>query len=431
MRDIGINIRDELKIIPAQIIHVEHAARAYACGNCENSADHTPIVKAAAPTPLISGSLASPSAVAHIATQKYVNGMPLYRIEKGFTYDGVVLSRQTMANWLIYCAQNYLIAIYSLMVAFLLKEDIAHSDDTTVQVLHEPGRSATSKSCEWLYRTGSRSTHHIVIYEYQETRNQEHPRAFLKGFKGYLSCDGYQAYHNLPSGIIVVGCWAHARRYWEKTYDSLPKEQRDDSDAELGLVYCNLMFAYEHEFRDLKPEERHKKRLELSKPVSDDFFDWIGSLNPLPKSLLGEAVTYAFNQRQYLENIYLDGRLEISNNLSERSIKPFVQGRNQWLFSNTPNGAESSSIFFSLIETAKANNLNPYQYVKFLLEMLPGAKTADLESFLPWHDDIPDVCRIPLKSSYVKPNKPMYANKGPLNLALNKLREKFRNNDPA
>jgi transposase len=209
MRDIGVNIRDELKIIPAQIVHVEHAAHSYACGNCENSADHTPIVKAAAPRPLISGSLASPSAVAHIATQKYVNGMPLYRIEKGFTYDGAALSRQTMANWLIYCAQNYLIAIYSLLAAYLLKEDIAHSDDTTVQVLHEPGRSATSKSCEWLYRTGSRSTRHIVIYEYQETRNQEHPRTFLKGFRGFLNCDAYQGYHNLPPYIIVVGCWSH------------------------------------------------------------------------------------------------------------------------------------------------------------------------------------------------------------------------------
>ena len=427
MDDIGVTVRDELKIVPAQVIHVQHAVHAYGCGNCKKDINKpTPVIRAEAPTPLISGSLASPSAVAHIASQKYVNGMPLYRIEKGLAYDGVALSRQTMSNWLIYCAQNYLVAIYSLLITFLLMQDIILADETSLQVICEPGRGAKTKSFEWLYRSGSRSKHPVVIYEYQETRNREHPERFLKDYEGYLCCDGYQAYHNLPPTIVVAGCWSHARRYWEKAYDALPKNKRDGTTAERGLVYCNLLFAFEHEYHELTPEERFGMRLKYSKPVSDEFFEWVVTLSVLPKSLLGEAVGYALSQRKYLENIYLDGRLELSTNLAERSIKPFVMGRKAWLFSFTPNGAESSSILYSITETAKANGLNPYQYIKFLLERLPTATSGTLEELLPWSETLPDECRVPKKESNAKPVKPpMYPNKGALNQALVKLREKF------
>ena len=430
MPDIGVTVRHEIKVVPAQVIHVEHATHAYGCQICNKDGGRAQIIRADSPMPLIAGSLASPSAVAHIASQKYVNGIPLYRSEKGFGYDGVVLSRQTMSNWLVYCAQTYLIAIYSLLITFFLKETIGHADETTLQVLNEPNRDARTKSYEWLYRTSRYSEHKIVIYEYQETRDHEHAKNFLKGFAGYLHCDGYQGYHKLPPVITIIGCWSHARRYWEKLYESIAKDKRDGSNAERGLVYINLLFAYEHEFRDLTPEERYKKRLELSKPVSDDFFEWVGTIQALPKSLLGEAVTYALSQRTYLENVYLDGRLELSNNAAERAVKPFVQGRKQWLFSNTPNGAESSSIYFTIIETAKENGLNPFQYVKFLLEMLPSANYSDLESLLPWGDKVPDYCRVPVKESNIKPERPMYFNKkGPLHNALQKLREKYREKD--
>jgi transposase/uncharacterized coiled-coil protein SlyX len=209
MDDIGVTIRNELEIIPAKVQVVEHAVHAYGCENCEKNNDQAQIIRADSPEPLISGSLATPSAVAYIATQKYVNGIPLYRTEKGFVYDGVVLSRQTMSNWLVHCAQTYLVIIYSLLITILLKSDICHADETPVQVLHESGRKAQTKSYEWIYRTGKSSEHPIVIYEYQETRNHEHPEEFLKDFKGYLHTDGYQAYHDLSSDIVVVGCWSH------------------------------------------------------------------------------------------------------------------------------------------------------------------------------------------------------------------------------
>ena len=428
MGDIGVTVRDELVIIPARVVHKEHAVHAYACADCNKNNDHTPVARAESPMPLIPCSLASPSAVAHIASQKFVNGIPLYRSERGLSYDGVDLSRQTMANWLIYCAQNYLMAIYNRLVSILLEGDVIHADETSVQVLREPDRKPQTKSYEWLYRTGRCSEHPIVIYEYHETRQHEHAKNFLEGFKGFVHADGYQAYHNLPAGITVVGCWAHARRPWENLYKTLPEDKRDGSNAERGLVYCNLLFALEDEFSDLAPEERLKKRLEFSKPVSDDFFEWVDSIGALPKSMLGDAITYVRNQREYLENIYLDGRLEISNNAAERSIKPFVQGRKQWLFSCTPNGAESSSVYYSVFETAKENRLNPFQYMKFLLESLPSAKFSDLDSLLPWSESLPDCCRVPETPSNTRPiRKKQYNEKGRLHQALLKLREKYRN----
>ncbi len=430
MHDIGVTVRDELEIIPAKVIHKEHAVHAYGCENCGKTGERASIMRAPAPEPLISGSLASPSAVAQIAAQKYVNGIPLYRMEKGLAYDGVNISRQTMANWLIYCAQNYLTGIYSLMKVCLLNEKVLHADETPVQVLQEPGRAAQTKSYEWLYRTSICAEQQIVIYEYQQTRRQEYPRAFLKDFKGYIHTDGYKVYHNLPSEIVVVGCWAHVRRYWMDVYETVAENKRSGSNAECGLLFCNLLFAYEDEFRELTPEDRYRKRLEYSKPVSDEFFNWLGRLNPAPKLPLGVAVHYALSQREYLENIYLDGRLELSNNAAERAVRPFVQGRKQWLFSNTPDGAESSSIYYSIIETAKENNLNPFQYLKHILEKLPGALSSDLEELLPWSESLPDVCRVPEKTPGSKPKPSKRRKKNdPLSVALLRFRERFRKDE--
>jgi len=399
MADIGIDTRRELKLVPAKVVVVEHAAHTYACKNCQENSDSTPLVKAEAPKPLISGSLASASFVAHIVAQKYSNCLPLYRIEKGFQYEGVVISRQTMANWVIKCATIYFFAIYELLKEFLLKETLLHSDDTRYQVLREPGRKPQTKSAEWVYRTSGLSKHKIVFFEYKETRGQEHPQAFLKDFKGYLHVDGYQAYHNLPEAIIAVGCWQHARSYWEKMVKVLPESKRASSDALRGFNYINSLFGLERKWKDLAPEKRYELRLEKSKPIADAFFDWTEKLGALPKSPLGTASRYALSQRKYLENVFLDGRLELSNNRCERSIKSFVMGRKNWLFASSPEGALSSSIMYTIIETAKENGLNPFHYIKYLLEVLPTANISALESFLPWSHTLPDYCRVPAKSN--------------------------------
>jgi len=397
MADIGVDTRRELRLIPAQVVVVEHAAHTYACKNCQENSDSTPIIKAETPKPLISGSLASASLVAHIVAQKYSNCVPLYRLEKGFQYEGVVISRQTMANWVIKCATIYFFALYELLKEHLLEETLIHSDDTGHQVLREPGRKPQTKSCEWVYRTSGYSEHPIVFFEYKETRGQEHPQAFLKEFKGYLHVDGYQAYHNLPEAIIVVGCWQHARSYWEKIVKAMPESKRAGSDALRGFNYINSLFDLERKCRDLTPEKRYELRLEKSKPIADAFFDWTERLGALPKSPLGVASHYALSQRKYLENVFLDGRLELSNNRCERSVKSFVMGRKNWLFASSPEGALSSSIMYTIIETARENSLNPFQYIKYLLEELPSANISDLESFLPWSPALPDCCRVPSK----------------------------------
>jgi hypothetical protein len=266
--------------------------------------------------------------------------------------------------------------------------------------LREFGRAPQTKSYEWVYRTSGCSEKKIVIFDYKETRNQEHPRAFLKDFKGFLHTDGYQAYHGLPPDIIVVGCWQHARQYWENLLKIIPEDKRKGSDAERGLVYINKLFEHERKFKKLSPKERFQQRIEKSKPIADAFFAWVEGLGALPKSKLGQAVHYALAQRRYLENVFLDGRLELSNNRAERSVKSFVMGRKAWLFSNTPDGAAASSIMYSIVETAKENGLHPYHYIKFLLEVLPNATTNDVEAFLPWSDTLPDSCRVMTKSDY-------------------------------
>ena len=430
LHDIGVTVRDEIEVIPARVVHKEHVVHTYGCRNCNKDGTSAHIVRADSPSPLIPASLATPSAVAHIAVQKYVNGIPLYRQERGFAFDNINLSRQTMANWIIYCALNYLAVVYTKLIAVLLNETHIHADETPVQVLNEPGRAAKTKSYEWLYRTSGYTENPVVIYEYKETRKQEHPQEFLKPFNGYLHCDGYQVYHNLPSNIIIVGCWAHARRYWEKVYVSLPEEKRDGSIAENGLAYISLLFLLEDEYRTLSPEARYEMRNRYSKRVSDKYFTWVGGLNALPKSLLGDAVHYSMSQREYLENVFLDGCLELSNNRAERSIKPFVQGRKQWLFSDTQNGAIASSIIYSIIETAKENNLHPFYYLKYLLKMLPSAKTSDVDKFLPWSSGIPDYCRIPNAAKLPKHEK-KWKTSGHLHSLVIGLRNEFGCQRPA
>jgi transposase len=394
MSDIGTDIRREMKLIPAKVVVVEHAAHAYACKNCEKNGVATPFAKAKAPAALIPGSLASPSLVACIAAQKYSNGMPLYRIEKGFSHDGVQISRQTMSNWVIKCSELYLEPIYDLLKIGLLKENVLHADETTVQVLREPGRNAQTKSYEWVYRTGACAEHKISVYDYKMTRSREHPQTFLKDFKGFLHTDGYQAYHSLSPDITVVGCWAHLRRKFDDLLKKTPKAKRKGSNAEKGIAYINALFRLERETAILAPEERLKKRLEKGRKISDAFFAWAESLGALPKTPLGAAVHYAIAQRPYLENIFLDGRTEISNNRCERAVKPFVIGRKAWMFANTPAGAMAGSVMYSIIETAKENGLHPFRYMEFLLETLPGATGADPESLLPWSDSLPECCRV-------------------------------------
>lgn len=398
LHEMSTEVRQELKIIPAQVKVVKHVRYVYSCRHCEREDITTPIVTALMPSPVFPGSLVSPSVMAHIMSQKYVEGMPLYRQEQQFARLGIELSRQTLANWMLHGASQWLRLLYDRMHNHLLKQDILHADETVLQVLREPGRSAQTPSYLWLYRSG-RESPAIILYEYQTTRASKHPCQFLSGFKGYLQVDGYAGYNGLPD-VTLVGCWAHARRKFDEALKVLPDDKRSTSvTAKEGLNFCNQLFAIERDLKEAPADERYKIRLERSRPVVEAFLAWLKIQTPrvLPKSALGQAIKYCRNQWDKLAAFLQEGRLELDNNRSERSIKPFVIGRKNWLFANTPRGAQASAIIYSIVETAKENGLNPFNYLTYLFEKLPNLDTKDqnaLDELLPWSVTLPITCRV-------------------------------------
>ena len=399
MTEIGTEVVNKLKIIPAQAIVEQHVYYTCACKSCAETADdgcETPVVRAPYEKSIIPGSFATAEAIAHIMTQKFVMGAPIYRQEQELNRQGIPLSRQTMSNWVLKASETYLTPVYEQLCRELVKRDVLHCDETTLQVLHEPGKAPESKSYMWLYRTSGDTDKPVVLYEYQPGRGAKYPEEFLKDFKGYLHTDGYAVYHGLPEGITVVGCHAHLRRKFDEAIKSLPKGKAKGGSAYQGLAYCDLLFAIEKglDEKNATPEERYKERLEQAKPVLDAMLSWANSRTAAPKSALGKAFTYLKEQWPYLTNYLKDGRLELSNNRAERSIKPFVISRKNFLFANTPKGATGSAIMFSLIQTAIENGLEPYKYLTWLMKT---AKDADLEdaatvqALLPWN--APEECR--------------------------------------
>jgi transposase len=402
LHEMSTETRRELKIIPAQVSVVEHIKYIYACRDCEKNEINTPIKAASMPKPPLPGSPASASAIAFVMSQKFVYGLPLYRQGQQWKRLGVEISRQTMSNWMITCSERWLKLLYQRMHEYLLLRDILHADETTLQVLHEPDRPADSKSYMWLYRTG-REGPPIILYEYQTTRAGKHPEAFLKDFKGkYIHVDGYAGYERIPR-ITLIGCWAHGRRYFSEAIKAMPKIQKDTpTTAEEGLAFCNKLFKIEVDLHDSTAEERFEGRLKQSKPILDEFKEWLRkqSQRVVPKSALGKAIFYCRNQWDKLEGFMKDGRLELDNNRSERSIKYFVIGRKNFLFSNTPKGATSSAIIYSIVETAKENNLDPFEYLKFILEQLPNIDLEDkteIDKLLPWSERLPADCSVKIK----------------------------------
>jgi transposase len=399
LHEMSTETRNEIAIIPAEVKVIRHVRQVYACRRCEREAIQTPIVTAPMPKPMYPGSLASPSIMAHVMCQKYVDSQPLYRQEQQFARMGLTLSRQTLANWMIYGAKNWLALLTGRMKEYLLMQDVLHADETTLQVLREPGKSAETQSYLWLYRTG-RTGPPIVLYDYRPTRAGEHPRNYLNGFRGYLHVDGYPGYHKVKD-VTLVGCWAHARRKFDEALKALPPaSDKAGTTTQQGLRFCNALFAIERELKETAPKERHTIRMERSKPILDAYLAWLRQQRSrtLPKSLLGQAIAYSLNQWNKLTAFLKDGRLEIDNNRSERSIKPFVIGRKNWLFANTQRGAKASANIYSVIETAKENGLNPFQYLMYVFQQLPQlpdpTDPAALNSLLPWSPTLPLACRV-------------------------------------
>lgn len=396
LKEIGfVKARDEIEYIPAKVQIIRYMQQACECQTCKHTVRPF-IKKAAVPRSVLNHSLASPSSVSYVMYQKYVNSIPLYRQEKDWEQMGIALSRATIANWVIRSTQEHFEPVIKHMQKELLKREVIHCDETPVQVLKEEGKKPQTKSYMWLYRTGNDGKAPIILYDYQPSRSGDNAASYLKDFKGYVHSDGYSGYNKLD-GITRCGCWAHLRR---KFVEAIPDKKAVDApltSAEIGRDFCNQLFKVEESLKDLTPKERSCKRLELEKPILEAFWCWLESLTVLKGSALGKAVTYAMNQRPFMENYLLDGRCAISNNAAENAIRPFTVGRKNWLFADTPKGASASAAVYSIIETAKANGLNVFAYLQHLLLYMPDTDwqnyPEELDDLMPWSSEVQEQCK--------------------------------------
>lgn len=402
MKPIGKKfLRHEMQIIPKQIKLLAYYVVTYACDKCEKDTGFAHIASVKPPVPLMKHSLASPSTVAYIMTQKYVDGLPLARQEKIWAREGICLSRATMANWVIQCAQSWLKPLYKHMKQELLTHSVIHADETVVQVLKEDGKPATTESRMWLYASAALLRHQVRLFEYQPDRSGKRPEAFLKGFDGALVTDGYAGYNQVAK-VTHCGCWAHARRKWR---EAMPDGATvKTSKAAVGFQYCNKLFAQERKCASYQPKYRQEYRQNRELPILEEYFAWLNTVHPEKGSKLEEAVRYSLNQKQAL-CAYLDnGEVPISNNLAENAIRPFTLGRKNWLFCDTPKGAEASAIVYSLVESAKANEIEPFAYLQHVLLQLPylgkSHSHQELESLMPWAPDIQQNFKMPNSNAY-------------------------------
>ena len=386
MKPIGKKfLRHEMQIIPKQIKLLAYYAVTYACDHCEKDTGFAHMISVKPPVPLMKHSLASPSTVAYIMTQKYVDGLPLARQEKIWAREGISLSRATMANWVIQCAQTWLKPLYKHMKQELLTHSVIHADETVVQVLKEDGKPATSESRMWLYASAALLRHQVRLFEYQPDRSGKRAESFLRGFTGCLVTDGYAGY-NLVKDVTHCGCWAHARRKWR---EAMPDGATvKTSKAAVGYQYCNRLFAEERKCAVYQPKYRQEYRQNRELPILEEYFAWLKTVHPEKGSKLEEAVRYSLNQKQQLLAFLENGEVPISNNLAENAIRPFTLGRNNWLFCDTPKGAEASAIVYSMVESAKANGIEPFAYLQHVLVELPylgkSHSHEELESLMPW-----------------------------------------------
>ena len=359
-------------------------------------------IKTSHPGYLLRNSLVSPSLLAGIWNAKYVNAVPLYRQEQEFKRMGTSIDRADMAHWTILCAERYLSILYDYLHERIYDYHVLQADETPVRVTKE-NRTEGSKHYMWVYRTGKcYSDKPIVLYEYQPSRNASHPREFLKEFNGICVTDGYQVYHTIEKereDLKIAGCWAHARRRFDEAVKALPKAKQKDSLAYLALKQIQAIYREDSRLADMNPQERLKHRQVTVKPLVDAYFAWVKQnlTKVTPKSKTANGFTYAINQEEYLRVFLEDGDVPLDNNSAEQAIRPFCVGKKNWVMIDTIAGANASAIIYSIAETAKANNLKPYNYFEYLLTEIPkhmdDHDMSFCEDLLPWSEKLPAECR--------------------------------------
>ena len=386
-------LRRELSFIPAKVKIIEIYSATYECRKCKKETGIPHIIKSRDGHYHMIHGMASASTIAWVLYQKYCNSIPLYRQEKDWKLYGCDLSRATMANWIIMNALDYFKPMCDFFSRHIVSRSHAMADETPVQVLKEKDRDASSKSYMWVFRTGEFLDKQAIVYKYAPTRSGRIAADFFRGFHGYLMCDGFSGYNAVDSEIKRTGCFAHARRY---LLDAVPKKDQMDLTipAIQGAAYINKLFDLEKKIHSTarSRDEIKKRRLKSEKPVLDALWEWLDQQEPMKGTKFHKAVTYLRNQKPYLELYLEDGYCSFSNNASERCCKDFVVGRKNWLFSDSAKGADASAYAYSVIQTAKANGVNVYHYLCFLLDNAPTSTRTDeeLEKLAPWNQAVKD-----------------------------------------
>ena len=390
------------RFVPAKVEVEEHHVGVY------SSKTDDRMVKAPHPKKLLPGSLVSPSLAAAVLNGKYVNAVPLYRLEKEFERYGLAITRQNMANWVIRLGESCFGPLYDYLHTLLYRYLVIQADETPVLV-NKDGRPAGSKSWMWVYRSGCLyQKEQVILYEYQKTRNASHPRKFLKDYNGICVTDGYQVYHTLEKekeDLKIAGCWVHCRRKFEEALEVIPKELRKQSVLDLLMNQIRAIYREEGKLSGFSADERVEKRQLVVKPLVDAFFAYVKqNSGRVPKSgKAREAFTYALNQEPYLRVFLENGNVPTDNDASERAIRGFCIGKKNWEMIDTVHGASASAIIYSISETAKANGLKPYEYFEYLLTEIPKhqdeSSTDLLGDLLPWSEKLPEYIRKQKKAS--------------------------------
>lgn len=385
---IGQEVSEQLDYIPAKVQVIRHIRYKYACKNCEGTADEGPTVSIARmPEQIIPKSIATPGLLAHILTAKFADALPFYRQEKQFARIGIELGRSTMCNWGMKVADACDILL-KMMTKDVLSGPLIGVDETTLQVIKT---SRKSKSYMWIFKGGPPGKP-IILFKYHPSRSGDLAASFLKNYKGIVQTDGYVGYDFLDcqEDITHVGCWSHSRRKFKDVTKALGNTAVPSGSAVTALKFISRLYRIEREAleKELSAEQLYEERQARAVPVLEEFKKWLDSRveKVPPKSLLGKAINYTLGQWGRLQNYTKSGFVRIDNNLVENAIRPFVVGRKNWLFSYTPEGADASAAIYSLIETVKANGLEPFHYLKYLFERLPEAMSEDdFKALLPYN----------------------------------------------
>lgn len=396
----------QLRFEPARWIAEKHIIRVYVG---TDGLHQDEFLRGDHPDTLYRGSIATPSLMAAILNSKYVNSNPLDRISREFQANGLHLSKQTMSNWTVWSAERYLSPVYDRMKAVQLQAHVNQCDETPLEVIHD-GRPAGSKSYMWVHLTGELSpVPKIIVYEYQKTRHSDHPKEYYKNFKGILMTDGLEQYHKLAreqEGLINANCLAHARRHFTNAIKAMGKGNAEAVKASVAykaLIRIGAIYDLEGALKNLSPEERLKERQASIKPLMEEYFAWIKEVFRqgivLPKSETAKGLVYSINQEEYLKIFLTDGEVPIDDSASERALRNFTIGRKNWVTMNTICGAQASAVIYSITETSRANGLNVYYYIKYLLEQLvtltggqENIEQSKLESLMPWSKTLPADC---------------------------------------